>query len=75
MKNGELKIEKGVPIPSGRGRRPGPKSVALTALKVGDSVILPGAHATNQSLAMRYLGRGNYATLKEASGTRVWRTK
>lgn len=75
MKNDELKIEKGIPIPfgSGRGNFSTGHCDILRKLNVGDSVYFPGKY-TNQ-LASKILGKGNYTTRKEKAGYRIWRTK
>ena len=70
MKSGELKIERGIPIPN-RGR----KTNALRALKVGECVLLPDKSKGNRSLVTGVMGSGNYATKKESGGLRVWRIK
>lgn len=73
MKNGELKIEKGIPIPQGRHNKG--YSEILRKLKVGDSVLLPGQKESVRSLAAKTLGNGKYACRLDKDGVRVWRTK
>lgn len=72
-KNGELKIEKGIPIPADPRGRPGTISVVMRAMKVGDSVYLDGANSRKNGAI--YLGKGNYTSRKEKQGFRIWRTK
>ena len=75
MKNGELKIEKGIPVPPkpGGGRKGyGP---AMKAMRKGDSVLLPvKAYANAWTTSMTHLGRGNFEIRKEGQKFRVWRT-
>ena len=77
MKNGVLKIEKGIPIPTGSGRKgQGKVQIAMKAMKKGDSVLLAHSKAGNTySQAKAYLGAGNYAVRPEGDGFRVWRIK
>lgn len=67
--NGELKIEKGIPIPSGNAN----VTATLRKLKVGDSVLLPSSF--DRQYAHQVLGKGNYTARKMEDGVRVWRTK
>jgi hypothetical protein len=75
MKNGELKIEKNVPIPISTGRKgSGPIQTAMRALKKGDSVIIPGKSVGNvYSAARAYIGKGKYTVRAVDGGFRVWR--
>ena len=75
MKNGEFKIDKGIPIPAGRSTTYGGVAAVLRTLKVGDSIFFPGASSTISHAAYTHLGAGSYATRKEEGGYRVWRTK
>ena len=75
--NGELKIEKGIPLPAkslGGGR--GFQKI-LKEMKAGDSVVLPtSGYANAWSAAANALGSGNFMVRREADkGFRVWRMK
>ena len=76
--NGELKIEKGIPIPSDgqRGPSKGALANALLALKKGDSVLTSKSYPNVMQHCMRYLGKGNYTIRAvDGGGIRVWRIK
>ena len=71
--NGELKIEKGIPIPLG-GRKIHGFNAVLKKMKVGDSVVLPRSTSAANSLAKQALGTGNYTIRKiDESSCRVWK--
>jgi hypothetical protein len=73
MKNGELKIEKGIPIPRSHGNGVIP---TLRQLEVGDSVVVPQPTNNANSSAAAALGKGNFICRKvDDQHTRVWRTK
>lgn len=71
--NGELKIEKGIPIPGTSGAPRRGLREALRHLEVGDSVLVRSAPSTAGATAHQILGPGKYATRKEGGGVRVWR--
>ena len=74
MKNGELKIEKGIPVPP-RKEKTGYANV-IRKLKVGDSVLIPGPSAAAYN-SIHYTGgnRKTHTGRREKDGTRVWRIK
>lgn len=74
MKNGELKIDKGIPIPLRMGHSKG-YSAAVRKLLKGDSVLLPLSTSQASNCAKHILGPGNYAARKEGKGARIWRIK
>lgn len=69
MKNGELKIEKGVPTPQRAYRG---QYAAMKDMKIGDSVFIQDSQSATNA-AQTHLGAGNYKSKKEGSGRRVWR--
>lgn len=73
MKNGELKIDKGIEIP----RRPVKKgySQALRALKKGESVLLPISYLPGGLMRQVDNRPGVFSTRREEGGFRVWRIK
>lgn len=76
--NGELKIEKGIPIPETRGRDRKGISSAARALGVGDSFFVPASlcQAVNvRRTVQSVFGSGGYTTRHEGNGLRVWRIK
>ena len=78
MKNGELKIERGVPIPEAIHRKgKGHIQIAMSGMKKGDSVVLPSkTYSTAWQSARNSLGAGNFTIRPEnGGGYRVWRTK
>lgn len=76
MKNGELKIEKNVPIPKNTTRKgKGHVQLVLRALKKGESVVLPGVPQNAYSAARKYIGAGRYTIRPDKGGSRVWRIK
>lgn len=74
--NGAIKIERGVPIPTGRGHTKG-YSAVIRKMKVGDSAVLPVNTNTCHSLARQIFGGTGYvATRKvDAGHSRIWRIK
>lgn len=65
-------IEKGVPLPTGNT---GSYAALLRQMEIGDSVLFAGkSQSAVTSRAIRTLGKGNYTTRPEGTGTRVWRT-
>lgn len=76
MKNGELKIEKNIPLPDWRrGTERGPLAEALSAMKPGDSVLADVSIANANQSARRYIGPRQFAVRTEANGVRIWRLK
>ncbi len=82
MKNGELKIEKGIPIPtqSRVGRGPSEFTHTLATMKKGDSLFMPnetgariGRRVSSYALANKL--RGHYVCRTMDGGVRIWRTK
>lgn len=71
MKNGKLKIESGIPLPTRASR--GQHSI-MKDMKVGDSVFFEDSQIAGNA-AQCQLGVGNYQSRKEGNGRRVWRTK
>lgn len=73
MKRPTLKIERGIPIPSGR---PGWARL-LRSLKVGESILFPpqDKSTTVRKRASQALGKGCYVCRQVEGGTRVWRTR
>ncbi len=71
--NGELKIEKGIPIPARKGGNSKGYAAALRKLDVGDSVVLPVTITTASNTAAHLFGSGKYTARKVDGGTRVWR--
>jgi hypothetical protein len=74
MKNDELKIENGIPIPhSGRDKG---YSAKIRALKVGESVLLPTRIQSATTICYQTgLPRDSFTRRAEKDGTRVWRIK
>jgi hypothetical protein len=74
MKNGEFKVESGIPIPERRAASKGYSS-ALRKLKVKQSILFPEAdYMSINTTAARVLGTGKYAMRRIGEGVRVWRT-
>lgn len=75
MKNGAIKIDKGIPVPqiTGRGHGKGPTALAMLEMKKGDSIFLRCSKANIYQSAGRYIGKGKYAIRTEKDGFRVWR--
>lgn len=72
MKNDELKIERGIPVPV-RGKH-GKVSDVFRKLKPGESVYIPYELAPNcRQLAYDVLGAGNHSVRTVEGGFRVWR--
>lgn len=71
-KNGELKIEKGIPLPDPK-RRHGYIAEIFRAMKPGDSVLGEWSMSTAYQYASRYIGKGNYTCRVEGKKVRVWR--
>jgi hypothetical protein len=72
MKNGELKIEKNVPLPKSS------KGYGLTGLlrkmKSGESIFVPfDVSGDPRQIAYNALGKGKFSVHKEPGGARVWR--
>lgn len=75
---GRFKIERGIPIPRARasnGAKTRGISGVLRKLQRGESVHLPVHHGYASAMASRVIGSGYYATRREGSGVRVWRTR
>ena len=70
-----LKIEKGIPIPSSEhtGRK-GKIAPLMRSMKVGDSILF-SVRKRASAYGSLYIGKGKYATRKEGSRFRIWRTK
>jgi hypothetical protein len=70
MKNGQPKIEKGIPVPGfGRGTY-----TFLTKMTPGDSMFFEDADSLSiRNAAQHYFGKGCYAVRKEGTGVRLWR--
>lgn len=69
----ELKIEKGVPMPTPRING---IAAALRKMKKGDSVFIPGGHIGSViNNARQTLGAGHVTARTEEGGIRVWRIK
>lgn len=76
MKKGVLKIETGVPIPPHGREGSGHVQVALRALKLGQSVVLPVKSPGNAyTAAGKYIGKGKFTVRQVDGGFRVWRIK
>ena len=76
MKNGQMKIEKGIPLPESWGR--GLRSVAsetLSAMKPGDSVLVETVKEARRMYASGRFLKIKVATRAEGAGFRVWRVK
>lgn len=72
--NGELKIEKGVPIPPAKQKSTG-RMALLRAMKKGDSVFVKSNNASNLYTGAKMAwGKDCYAIRKERDGYRIWRT-
>ena len=78
--NGEMKIERGIPIPAARSNHG--YSDALRKLKVGESVVLPCSNQTARALIYQILRskrtpfKGEFTGRKlDGDHTRVWRIK
>ena len=72
MKNGELKIEKNVPLPKTYG------GFGLTGIfrkmKPGESIFVPfDVSSDPRQIAYNALGKGKFSVHKEPGGARVWR--
>lgn len=74
MKNGELKIEKGIPMPKVRSRTYGVSAI-LRQMKVGESILLPGKRSSVASIGSHIFGPGGSTTAVEKDGVRLWRVK
>jgi hypothetical protein len=70
--NGELKIEKGIPIPEGGTSSKG-YTAALRKMEVGDSAVFPMNTSAACALARNALGKGCVTVRKTENGCRVWR--
>ncbi len=68
-------IEDNVPLPTPRGRT-NPLRVAMQALEVGQSFLIPGATSTRGALGVAKLVEGKrFRTRTLSTGVRVWRTE
>jgi hypothetical protein len=73
MTNGELKIEKGIPMPRRRNAGIIP---TLRTMEAGDSMVVPQPLSTANNSCAQAFGRGNFICRKvDDKHTRVWRTK
>lgn len=74
-----MKIEKGIPIPMGAGRKGPPIKYPWPDMEVGDSVFFDGEPKgadAKQGTAARLWGNNHgrkFAARKEGNGVRVWR--
>ena len=78
MKNGEIKIDKGVPIPTSRGKSCDPNSLSgkMRALKVAESIFMKDCSSEKLgNLASVVMGAGKYTVRAEGDGARIWRIK
>lgn len=77
MKNGELKIEKGIPLPPKKtGPVPGALTQLLRKLRIGESIFVPGKKSAVNGGAIRSAGMtGRCAQRAMNGGTRIWRIK
>ena len=75
MKNGEFKIEDGIPMPPKHGNAKG-YAEALKKLKVSQSLVLPvGSYSGAWGHAKANLGKGNFVIrAAKGGGFRVWRS-
>lgn len=76
MANGQLKIDKGIPIPpksNHGGKEKSEESLLMISMKSGDSVLLKKNKGAAVRLAQRNLGAGNYVLRQVEGGFRVWR--
>lgn len=74
MKNGPIKIERGIPIPVGNRQDRGFTST-LRAMRKGDSALFPTSVQSIHAI-VRYIDMKGIFTMRTvAGGTRVWRTK
>lgn len=74
--NGELKIEKGIPIPAKLGSPRGALRRLLPTMKKGDSVFVAKGYKTVYQTARLAFGAGGYVSIAaEGDGVRVWRIK
>lgn len=73
--NAALVIEKGVPLPSPRGRPFGSASImgTMRRMEVGDSLLLPGRKVTSLTSTIVQLRPLKYACRTVEGGVRVWR--
>ena len=74
MKNGGLKIEKGIPLPPRKDRHD-VLVPFLKQLKPTESVFVHCCKATAYLKAKEALGLGNFRVHSEKDGVRVWRIK
>lgn len=76
--NGQMKIEKGIPIPPAtRGGRGGGGSVSpiIKQMKVGDSIFFKGKKSTGFSWVRRRHRPMVFTVRAMNGGTRMWRIK
>jgi len=74
-KNGELKIETDIPVPTHR-RKASEVREAMRRMNPGDSLLIPGDNRSGISADMiQTWGKGNGTSRKEKGGVRVWRVK
>lgn len=69
----EYKIEKDIPLPSGRGSS---ANYPFGDMKLGESILVnDGKHKSAVSYAHRHAkdNGGKFATRKEGEGVRIWR--
>lgn len=70
-----MKIERGIPIPSRKGRGLSEAALLMKSMKKGDSLWLKKAPSAVTQFAARYIGKSKYVVRSENGGTRVWRIK
>lgn len=74
MKNGHIKIDKGIPVPPRRNANG--YTALIRSLKKGDSVLLPVKIQTAVSLCYQISDdRSMYTRRSEGTSVRVWRVK
>jgi hypothetical protein len=67
--NGELKIEKGIPIPVKRGG----VFIPFDAMEIGDSILIKGIGQSNVVSRLYAFRPKKFTTRSLESGVRVWR--
>lgn len=75
MKNGDFKIERGIPVPPQHGRKG--YSAILRKMKVGESVVLPTSTQPATNIGYQVFGGSGHITVRKIGPdeTRVWRIK
>lgn len=75
MKNGVLKIDKGIPLPEYTPCGRGLSDEALLARKMvkGDSMLVHKKLMAAHAFAARHIGKGKYAVKEMDDGVRIWK--